>query len=129
LDFSSAYDVVDAATGEKVGALKRKGLKSIMRDEWTIMDASDRDLGTIQEDGLLLALLRRFLGLLACLLFPQKYHGTVGEKTVCVFRQNFNPFVMKIALDYSMDAAGLLDRRLGIAGAILLCAVEGKQEG
>jgi hypothetical protein len=42
-------------------------------------------------------------------------------------KQKFNPFVMKINLDYSMDVNGLLDRRLGIAGAILLCAMEGKQ--
>jgi hypothetical protein len=42
-------------------------------------------------------------------------------------KQKFNPFVMKINLDYSMDVNGLLDRRLGIAEAILLCAMEGKQ--
>jgi hypothetical protein len=46
---------------------------------------------------------------------------------VCWFRQNFNPFVMKVNLDFSMDSAGLLDRRLGIAAAVLLCAVEGRQ--
>lgn len=48
-------------------------------------------------------------------------------KQVCIFKQNFNPFVMKINLDYSLDGEGLLDRRLGIAAAILLCAIEGKQ--
>ncbi|NIA15532.1 MAG: hypothetical protein GWP08_15830 [Nitrospiraceae bacterium] len=43
LDFSAAYDVVDSTTGEKAGALKRKGLKSILRDAWIIMDADDRE--------------------------------------------------------------------------------------
>ena len=43
------------------------------------------------------------------------------------FKQNFNPFVLKIKLDYSMDRNRLLDRRLGIAGAVLLCAIEGRQ--
>ena len=57
----------------------------------------------------------------------QKYHGVVQGEQVCIFKQNFNPFVMKINLDFSMDAKGLLDRRLGIAGAILLCAIEGRQ--
>src|SRR3954451_14818176 len=32
IDFSSAYDVVDSATQQKVGALKRCGLKSILKD-------------------------------------------------------------------------------------------------
>src|SRR3989338_3400913 len=50
LDISATYDVSDARTGQKVGALRRKGLKSIMRDEWTVLDAGDQELGTIQED-------------------------------------------------------------------------------
>jgi uncharacterized protein YxjI len=124
LDFSAAYDVVDPATNTKVGALKRKGMKSIVRDEWIIMDAQDREIGSIQEDSLALALIRRF----GANLIPQKYNGMVDGKQVCVFKQNFNPFVLKISLDYSMDTEGLLDRRLGIAGAILLCAIEGRQQ-
>src|SRR5262245_41417196 len=50
LDFSSAYDVVDSENGEKIGVLKRRGLKSMLRDEWVIMDANDRDIGVIKED-------------------------------------------------------------------------------
>ena len=50
LDFSSAYDVVDPTTNEKVGALKRKGLKSILKDEWIFMDAGDSEIGLIKED-------------------------------------------------------------------------------
>jgi|LQYC01.1.fsa_nt_gi hypothetical protein len=124
IDFSAAYDVIDSSTSMKVGALKRKGMKSFLKDEWIIMDAEDREIGLIQEDSLLLALIRRFL----TNLIPQNYHGVVKGEQVCLFKQNFNPFIMKINLDYSMDAKGLLDRRLGIAGAVLLCAIEGKQD-
>lgn len=123
IDFSSAYDVFDPINNVKVGALKRRGMKSILKDEWIIMDAEDNERGLIQEDSMLLALIRRFL----TNLIPQKYHGLVNGRQVCFFRQNFNPFVTKMTLDYSMDANGVLDRRLGIAGAILLCAIEGKQ--
>jgi len=123
VDFSAAYDVVDAATNTKVGALKRKGLKSILKDEWIIMDAEDREIGFIKEDSALLALVRRFL----TNLIPQKYYGELEGERVCLFKQNFNPFVMKITLDFSMDKRGLLDRRLGIAGAVLLCAIEGRE--
>jgi hypothetical protein len=98
-------------------------MKSIIKGEWIVMDAENREIGLIQEDSMALALIRRFL----TNLIPQKYHGVVQGEQVCIFKQNFNPFVMKINLDFSMDAKGLLDRRLGIAGAILLCAIEGRQ--
>ncbi len=123
LDFSAAYDVVDSMTGEKVGALKRQGLKSMLRDEWVIMDKSDNEIGLIQEDSMFLAILRRF----ASGLIPQIYTGKIGETKVCDFRQNFNPFVTKINVDFTADTGNLLDKRLGMAASILLCAVEGKQ--
>lgn len=123
LDFSSAYDVVDSEKKEKVGVLKRKGLKSMFKDEWIIMDANDRELGLIKEDNLALALVRRTIGIV-----PQTYHGEIHGTSVCKFKQNFNPFVMKITVDFSEDSRNLLDRRLGIAAGILLCAIEGKQE-
>lgn len=123
LDFSAAYDVVDPTTNEKVGALKRKGLKSILKDEWIFMDANDNEIGLIKEDSAFWALFRRFL----TSIIPQTYHGSIGDTQVCTFNQNFNPFVTKISLDYSQDTRNLLDRRLGIAAAVLLCAIEGKQ--
>jgi uncharacterized protein YxjI len=123
IDISATYDVVDPVSGAKVGALRRKGIKSMLRDEWIILDKEDREIGLIREDSMLLAVVRRFFSNLV----PQKYHGYVDGILACVFNQNFNPFVMKIRLDYSMDTRNLLDRRLGIAAAILLCAIEGKQ--
>ncbi|HYO53687.1 hypothetical protein [Archangium sp.] len=125
LDISATYDVTDAATGQKVGALRRKGLKSILRDEWLILDINDQEVGTIQEDSLLLAVVRRFL----TNLVPQTFQGAVGGAPVFTFRQHFNPFIQKISLDFSMDTSGRLDRHLGIAAAVLLCAIEGRQQG
>lgn len=124
IDFSATYTVFDPIAGIKVGVLKRKGMKSIIKDEWIIMDANEKEIGLIQEDSMMLALVRRFL----CNLVPQSYEGTINGRNVCHFKQNFNPFVTKITLDFSMDTDGLLDRRLGIAAAILLCAIEGKQD-
>lgn len=123
LDFSAAYDVVDSTTQEKVGALKRKGWKSLLKDEWIIMNPQDAEIGLIKEDSGLLALVRRVL----TNLIPQKYAVQIQNRTVGTYKQNFNPFVMKIAVDFGMDVPKTLDRRLGIAAAILLCAIEGKQ--
>lgn len=123
LDFSAAYEVIASETGEKVGALKRRGFRSALRDEWIFMDAEDREIGFIREDSMFLAFARRFI----TKLIPQQYHGYVGEVPVCSFSQGFNPFVFKITADFSPDISGLLDKRLGIAAAILLCGVEGRQ--
>ncbi len=78
IDFGAAYDVVDAQTKEKVGALKRKGFASIVRDSWVVMDAEDQEIGKIQEDSVSLALIRRFIPLGNWI--PQKYHLTNSEQ-------------------------------------------------
>ncbi|MGZ9164846.1 MAG: hypothetical protein ACXW4U_06700 [Anaerolineales bacterium] len=124
VDFSAAYDVIDAAYNQKVGALRRKGLSSILRDEWQVLDVNDNVVGKLFEDSVPLALLRR---LLLGSLLPQNYDMTFGETRVADLRQNFNPFRYELNLDFSMDMGRLLDRRLGIAAGVLLAAVEGKQ--
>ena len=124
MDFSASYDVVDTALNQKVGVLRRKGLRSLLRDEWEILDVNDRTVGLLFEDNVGLALLRR---LLLGSLLPQNYDMTFGETRVGDLRQNFNPFRYELNLDFSMDVSRLLDRRLGIAAGILLAAVEGKE--
>jgi len=123
IDISATYDVFDSYSKERIGSLKRKGLKSIIKDEWLIIDANELVIGNIKEENMLLALLRRTL----TSLIPQTFIGTVNSIEVFKFVQKFNPFIQKITLDFTMDSNKLLDRRLGIAAGILLCAIEGKQ--
>ncbi|MBI5962955.1 MAG: hypothetical protein HY863_05730 [Chloroflexi bacterium] len=123
IDFSAAYDVVDSGTGQKVGALRRKGLASMLRDEWEILDVGDNVIGSLFEDSMGLALIRRFLSNLV----PQNYDITMGTDRVADLKQNFNPFTYELNLDFSMDIHHRLDRRMGIAAGILLAAVEGRQ--
>ena len=123
LDISAAYDVIDSKSGQKVGALRRKGLKSILKDEWIIMDAGDAEIGLIQEDSALLATLRRFL----TNLIPQKFLFQVRGRPVGMLKQAFNPFVFKAQVDFSEDPGKVLDRRLALAAVVLLLAIEGRQ--
>ena len=125
LDFSAAYDVVDTAMNQKVGVLRRKGLRSLLRDEWEVLDENDNLKGLLFEDSVGLALLRRFL---LHEWLPQNYDITFGQTRVADLRQNFNLFRYELNLDFSMDVAHQLDRRLGIAAGILLAAVEKRQE-
>lgn len=125
LDFSAAYDVTDATSGQKVGALRRKGLKSILKDEWEVLDPADNVIGLCFEDNMQLALLRRFL--LGNLL-PQNYDLTIGQTRAADLKQRFNLFRYEMDIDFSMDTTRMLDRRLGIAAAALLAIIEGKQD-
>jgi uncharacterized protein YxjI len=124
IDFSAAYDVVDTATSQKIGVLRRKGWSSMLRDEWQVLDANDNQVGVLFEDSIGLALLRRFL--LGSWL-PQNYDITLGDVRVADLKQNFNLFRYEMVIDFSMDPAKRLDPRLGLAAGILLAAIEGRQ--
>ncbi len=125
IDFSANYDVFDPATGQVVGSLRRKGFKSILRDHWIIEDTEGRDIGEIKEDSMLMALIRRWV----CNIIPQKYHATSDEGDLAVYKQNFNPFVQKLAVNIEPDARKLADPRLLLAAGVLLVAIEGRQNG
>ena len=123
LDFAAAYDVVDPATGEKVGAARRRGFRSLLRDSWEVLDAHDRPIAKVEEDSPTMALLRRF----ASNLIPQTFHLSVpGEARPVEFRQHFNPWVYR--LEVSIPRGCSLDRRLILGVASLLAAIEGRQD-
>jgi len=39
IDFGATYDVIDTSAQASVGSLRRRGLKSMLRDEWVFFDA------------------------------------------------------------------------------------------
>jgi len=124
IDFNTAYDVIDAGFNQKVGTLRRKGWRSMLRDEWEVLDTNDQVVGMLFEDSPGQALLRR---LLLGTLLPQNYDMTLGGTRVADLRQRFNLFAYQMDIDFSMDPGRRLDRRLGLAAATLLAIVEGKQ--
>jgi hypothetical protein len=128
IDFSASYDVVDPRANERVGVLRRKGMKSILKDEWILCDSHEQEIGTIKEDSPLMAGLRRLMSFVAINLIPQSYAIEVGGAPAGTLKQNFNPFLNNLKLDFSADAEGRLDRRLGIAAALMLVAIEAKQQ-
>ncbi len=124
VDFSAAYDVVDPSENRKIGALRRKGWKSLVRDSWEFLDENDQLIAVVEEDNLFLSLLRRFL----CNLIPQSYHVKQNERMLITYKQNFNPFVLKINVSIDPDSRDVIDPRLALAGGILLAAIEGRQK-
>ncbi|AWN15244.1 hypothetical protein [Salinisphaera sp. LB1] len=135
-DFSGAYDVEDSRAQARIGTLRRSGLRStFVRDHWQMLDAAGQPLAELTEDSLGKSLLRRLIefageiplvGLLGY-FFPQRYALTRHDRPVAHFRQHFNPFIYKLDIDLSPGESGAVDRRLAIAMAVLLAAIEGRQ--
>lgn len=119
-DFGATYDVTDATTGERLGAWRRKGLASILRDTWVLLDTQDQEVGLLEEDNMALALVRRFLANIV----PQSFTCTVNGAPAGGIHQRFNLF--RLTYDVRLDPT-LVDTRLAQALAILLLAIEGRQ--
>ncbi len=123
LDISATYGVQDATTGEVVGAVKRKGLKSIFKDEWLFLNLNGQETGRLKESSTMGALLSRFIKMI-----PQRYViVTPDGQEVATLHQRFNPFVLKYDVRIP-EPNPPIDRRLIIGAGILLAGIEGRQE-
>lgn len=122
LDISATYHVTDATTGEAIGALKRRGIKSILKDEWLFLSPDGNEIGKLTEKSMLSALISRFINLI-----PQSYIIKSSDDTIVAkLSQHFNPFVLKYSMLVMQDEPAI-DRRLLIAAGVLLAAIERRQ--
>ena len=125
IDFSAAYDVTDSASGTKLGALRRKGFKSILRDEWMVLDPNDTQIAAIKEDSTMGALVRRFLPMGN--LVPQRFNLLDGaDNQFAEYHTHFNPFVHRMTV--SVYNTCPISPHLVLAAGILLVAIEGRQK-
>jgi hypothetical protein len=129
IDFSGHYDVTDSLTGRVIGGYARMGLNSMVRDHWRVIGLDGQPVGTVYEDSVKRALLRRFAlgGLLPqcfyCDLDPaaQGHHAAVYQTRFSLLRHT-----MDISLGTQADAKP--DARMVIAGGLLLAAIEGSHQ-
>jgi hypothetical protein len=123
IDWGSAFDVTDSIRHEKVGVLKRRGWKSLVRSEWLILDAFDQEVGRIVEQSATMAIVRRFLGTLV----PQYYRFEIRGRQVGTARQGIALFAPRMEVDFSDDPGRTFDRRLAVAATVLLMILEERQ--
>jgi hypothetical protein len=115
-----AHDVIEPQTGEKTGSIRSRGMKSIIRDTWDILDANDQVIGLMEEEGF--ALLRRFLKFL-----PGRHKIELDGQLVATFKQKFRFFTKEAVLDLS-PGGDKLDPRFGVACALLALMKESARE-
>jgi uncharacterized protein YxjI len=121
MDWAGLFDVFDPQSNAKIGAFRRKGWRSWVRDEWHLLDTNDQQVGTILETGS--PFLRRIFKFL-----PYSFAFSVENQQVGTYDQHFAFIGYKATMDISAWQLGPLDRRMAFAGALLLMAVEAKED-
>ncbi len=147
---SKVYDVV-AADGHKMGGFKLEAMQSMMKEHWDILDANDNPIGVIDQDtntamtgravdmvgGVLGGLLGGGGGAMGGVaagnaigsMIPQTFVASINNQPVCRYHEQMNIGILfKMDIDFSSDTAGVYDRTLGIAGAILLASKHMSQD-
>jgi len=123
LDIGATYSVQDGTTGEMIGSIRRKGLSSIVRDEWIFLSNDGREVGRLTEKSMSGAILSRLVNLV-----PQTYVVMSADgREVAQIRQHFNPVVLKYDMTI-VDPEPSIDRRLLISAGILLAGIEQRQQ-
>ena len=123
LDIWATYNIQDSITGENVGSIKRKALKSILRDEWTFFSTDGREIGKLIEKSWARALASRFLSN----LIPQIYTIVADTQETAEIKQHFNPFILRYTMRIVASQSSI-DPRLLIAAGILLTGIERRQK-
>ena len=89
----------------------------------TIFDAAGNEIGTMKEDSMGKALLRRLIPLGT--LFPQRFDFEIPGQAPIQLYQLFNPIFRRLQVRIPPEHP--IDRRLVAGLAILVSAIEGRQ--
>jgi uncharacterized protein YxjI len=114
------FDVFDAANGQMVGSIRRRALKSILRDTFELMDPYEQVVGMCEETGN--SLLRRFIPLLLGTWKIELQGQQVGA-----IRQVFRFFVKEFTLDLSQNQ-NRMDPRFAVALGVFALMMEAARE-
>jgi hypothetical protein len=114
------HDLFDALTGERLGVIRDRGLRSLLRDTWDILDADERLAGEMIEEGPWL--LRRILRML-----PGRHRIELGGQHVATVRQHFSFFRREFALSLH-DCGDPIEPRFAIACALIALLADLRRE-
>jgi hypothetical protein len=116
-EFPDFYEVTDPASGEKVGGVGTDW-KNWFEDAWGITDAQGNVIGRVREKSTGRAILHEMTeGVI-----PQVIYILMDDQPVAELRQKSVMIGHHLLVDFSPDTASRLDRRLGLATAIIVAA-------
>jgi hypothetical protein len=113
-----SYEISDAQTGQLLGSVQNKGLRSLVRDKFILLDPAGVEIGYAEEQGA--SLLRRLFPLLL-----SKHAIFVAGECVAYMKQRFRWFTKEFAVTAQPSS---LDRRFVLAVALLALLAEVRRE-
>jgi uncharacterized protein YxjI len=127
MEFGGRYDVTTPA-GEKVGVLGKVFGKSLLRSTWAILDANEQEIAIAKERSQFWAIVRRVIDAVPYGDFiPILFHFTIDRGETHLGDLNRRIGIRDTYdLDLSGDAERTIDRRLAIALAIALDALQSR---
>jgi uncharacterized protein YxjI len=131
-DPAARYDVTDDH-GAQIGQIQKVFGKSLLRSTYRLYDASGGETATVTEKSLPVALIRRFIGLVPFIggftdWLPIPYHFDFvrGDTVLGTHRRQAFKFRDTYTLDFTRDPGRTLDRRLVLAMAVGLDALQAR---
>ena len=127
LDVRGRFDVT-APGGEAIGSLEKVFRRSLFRSTWKVLGADGSELAVVEERSLPVAVLRRAIDLVPYgELVPILFHFTIREngRVLGDFTRRWG-LRDRYVLDLAGDTERKLDRRLAIALAVVLDALQGR---
>ena len=124
LDVGGRYVVTDAA-GERIGELRKLFLESLVRSTWEVWDGAGSLVATVRERSALLAVTRRLIDVIP---LPIPYHFDISAPNgapIGTFRR-LRTVRDRYALELPDDPGRTIDRRLALALAVALDALQGR---
>jgi len=124
IDFNANFVVTESGSERPLGILRRKGWKSLLRDEWHVLDALERPVAVLKEDSGFLALVRRFL--ISWIPYRYDLHrdGAQSGPRLGTIKERFQLFGDTYDLTIEPDAG--IDARLLLGLAVCVDAMEGE---
>ena len=127
LEVRGRFDVTTPA-GEPIGSLEKQFRRSLLRSTWKVLDTAGSELALVEERSAPLALLRRVVDLLPYgELVPIVFHFVIraGDRELGSLTRRWG-LRDRYVLDLTGDAERTLDRRLALALAIALDALQSR---
>jgi uncharacterized protein YxjI len=131
-DPRARYDVTDAE-GNKIGEIQKVFGASLLRSTYALFDADGNEVARATEKNLLVALFRRFVGLVPFIgdfadWLPIAYHFDFkrGDTLLGTDTRHLFKFRDTYTIDMSGDPDRTLDRRLVLAIAVGMDALQAR---
>lgn len=131
-DPRARYDVTDP-DGNTIGQIQKVFGSSLLRSTYTLFDAAGNETATVREKSVGVALFRRFVGLVPFVggfaeWLPIPYHFDFlrGETLLGTHTRQAFKFRDTYTIDMSPDSGRTLDRRLVLATAVGLDALQAR---